>query len=166
MTGPASRTIAGEHRMEERTSIFGDVESFLDDTPHVGKERPGARRSLRSSFASMMLGGPAGKTANLQLTTECNKPLRPGSGRGAENGAADEEPHRPAMQSPINHKLSKTGSGWPTESSRALAKRALRLLRVDCAGTYRSRFLGPSTPPRLRMTRSMRCVWSGLVGLP
>src|SRR5215467_15077658 len=33
---------------------------FLDDTPHVGEERPGGRRSLRSSFASMMLGGPAG----------------------------------------------------------------------------------------------------------
>jgi hypothetical protein len=30
----------GDHRIVERIGVFGDVEIFLDDAPHVREERP------------------------------------------------------------------------------------------------------------------------------
>ena len=81
----------------ERISVFGDVESFLDDPPRVG-ERKGqwAPTPLRYSFVSVMssvliVTHPA--IADLNLTMKLNKPFMLPAVLRAVASAAEDENH-------------------------------------------------------------------------
>jgi hypothetical protein len=81
----------------ERIGVFGDVEIFLDDTPHVGEERPvGADAGAILIRLGDVVGANRDQPAigNLQLTMECNKPFRLPAVLGAETSATEDEDHR------------------------------------------------------------------------
>jgi len=80
----------------DRISVFGDVEIFLDDTPHVGEERPvGTDSAAIFIRLSDIVGANRDKPAigNLELTMEFNKPFRLPAVLGAETSAAEDENH-------------------------------------------------------------------------
>ena len=61
----------GDHGIVDRISVFGDVEIFLDNTPHVGEERPvGANSAAIFIRLSNIVGANRDKPAigNLELT--------------------------------------------------------------------------------------------------
>ena len=73
----------------DRISVFGDVEIFLDDTPHVGEERPvGTNSAAIFIRQSDIVGANRDKPAigNLELTMELIDALliSPASGRSAQ----------------------------------------------------------------------------------
>jgi len=87
----------GDHGIVEGIAVFGDVEIFLDDTPHVGEEGPvGADAAAILSRLGDVVGANRNQAAitNLQLTTERSKPFRLAAVLGAETSTAKDEHHR------------------------------------------------------------------------
>src|SRR5258707_9768950 len=86
----------GDHGIVERVGVFGDVEIFLDGTPHVREERP---MGAGAGAILIRLGDVVGADrdhpaiANLQLTMECNEPFSLPAVLGAETSAAEDENH-------------------------------------------------------------------------
>jgi hypothetical protein len=81
----------------ERIGVFGNVEIFLDGTPHVGEEGPvGADSAAILIRLSDIVGANRDKPAigNLKLTMECNEPFGLAAVFGAEASAAEDENHR------------------------------------------------------------------------
>src|SRR5215469_8608077 len=76
--------------------VFRDVESFLDDTPHVGEERPVCTDSAAIFIRlSDIVGANSDQSAvsKLQFTTELNKPFRLPAVLRAVTSAAQDENH-------------------------------------------------------------------------
>jgi hypothetical protein len=86
----------GNHGIVERIGIFGDVEIFLDDTPHVGEERPvGVDSAAIFIRLGEIVGAHRDKAAigNLELTMEFDKSLSLPAVLGAKTSAAEDENH-------------------------------------------------------------------------
>ena len=80
----------------DRIRVFGDVEIFLDDTPHIGEERPvGADSGAIFVRLGNVVGTDRDKPAigDLELTMEFNKPFGVPAILGAETAAAKDENH-------------------------------------------------------------------------
>ena len=67
-----------DHRIVVRIRVFGDVEIFLDDTPHVGEERPvGTNPAATFIRLSDIVGADRDKSAitNLELPMKLDQPF-------------------------------------------------------------------------------------------
>src|SRR6266436_5001312 len=114
----------GDHGIVERVGVFGNVEIFLDGTPHVREERPvgadaGAILIRLGDVVVVKRNQPA--IANLQLTMECNKPFSLPAVLGAEASATEDEDHRmlslqfgelPAFRGVVRKLVIGEGSPW------------------------------------------------------
>ena len=85
-----------DHRIVVRIRGFGDVEIFLDDTPHVTEERP-MGTSPGAIFIRLddIVGADRDKSAvaNLELTMKSDKPFVHPAILGAITSAAEDQNH-------------------------------------------------------------------------
>ena len=85
-----------DHRIVVRIRVFGDVEIFLDDTPHVGEERPvGTNPAATFIRLNDIVGADRDKSAiaNLELTMKLDKPFGHPAIPGAITPAAEDQNH-------------------------------------------------------------------------
>jgi len=81
-----------DHWIVERIGVFGDLEIFLDETPHVGEEGP---MGADSTAIFIRLGDVVGTDrdeptiGNLELTMEFDKPFSLPAVLGGETSALD-----------------------------------------------------------------------------
>src|SRR5258708_4753742 len=151
----------GDHGIVEGIGVFGDVEIFLDDTPHVGEEGPvGADAAAILIRLGDVVGANRKQPAitNLQFTMERNKPFRLPAVLGAETSAAKDEHHRmlslefgelPAVRGVVGKLVVGEDSTWNDVGSHLKSSKAGCTSRLRLNGLRR---------PRLRAVTPLKVI--------